>query len=100
MHLTKVINRLSTILAADLVLVMDRGKIVERGTHEELITLGGLCNQLYDVKSLIIGISTLSRLLLVCFVERHEDIIRIITARPATSQEKKDYEENARLQAP
>jgi uncharacterized DUF497 family protein len=51
-------------------------------------------------REIIIGVSKLSKLLLVCFVERHEDIIRIITARVATNQEKKDYEENARKQTP
>jgi uncharacterized DUF497 family protein len=51
-------------------------------------------------REIIIGISALSRLLLVCFVERHEDTIRLITARPATYQEKKDYEKNSRFQAP
>ncbi len=51
-------------------------------------------------REIIIGVSMLNRLLLVCFVERYEDIVRIITARPATNQEKKDYEENARFQAP
>ena len=50
-------------------------------------------------REIIIGISMFSKLLLVCFVERNEDTVRIITARPATNQEKKDYEENARLQA-
>lgn len=49
-------------------------------------------------REIIIGISTLSKLMLVCFVERNEDIIRIITARPVTHQEKKDYEKNARFQ--
>ncbi|HEX5839629.1 MAG TPA: ABC transporter ATP-binding protein [Anaerolineales bacterium] len=43
-------HRLSTILAADQILVMDRGQIVERGTHAELITLGGLYSQLYDTQ--------------------------------------------------
>jgi ATP-binding cassette subfamily B protein len=43
-------HRLSTILAADQILVMDRGQIVERGTHNELITLGGLYSQLYDTQ--------------------------------------------------
>ena len=43
-------HRLSTILAADLTLVMDRGQIVERGTHDELIALNGLYAQLYETQ--------------------------------------------------
>jgi len=53
-----------------------------------------------EAREIIIGMSTLSRMLLVCFVERHEDIVRIISARPATRIEKKDYEENAKTQKP
>jgi len=51
-------------------------------------------------REIIIGMSALSRMLLVCFVERHEDTVRIISARPATRREKQDYEENARKQNP
>lgn len=40
-------HRLSTILAADLILVFDRGRIIERGTHQELIASGGLYSHLY-----------------------------------------------------
>lgn len=39
-------------------------------------------------------------MILVCFVERLEDVVRIISARPATRQEIKDYEGNANKQIP
>ena len=41
-------HRLSTVLAADLILVMDQGRIVERGTHGELLRAGGLYARLFD----------------------------------------------------
>src|SRR5439155_26641650 len=41
-------HRLSTILRADQILVMDRGRIVERGAHAELLSRGGLYARLYE----------------------------------------------------
>ena len=43
-------HRLSTIEHADQVLVMDQGRIVERGTHQELLALGGLYEHLYRMQ--------------------------------------------------
>ena len=44
-----VAHRLSTIMAADLILVFDRGRIVERGTHAHLLAAGGLYHRLYEL---------------------------------------------------
>lgn len=43
-------HRLSTILKADLILVMEKGRIIERGTHEELLKLNGLYSNLYRIQ--------------------------------------------------
>ncbi len=43
-------HRLSTVLAADLILVLDRGRVVERGTHAALLAQGGLYAQLYETQ--------------------------------------------------
>lgn len=40
-------HRLSTIAAMDRLLVMDQGKVVEQGTHQELVQLGGIYAQLW-----------------------------------------------------
>ena len=45
-------------------------------------------------REIIIGLSIKRRLLLVCFVERPNERIRIISARMPTSQERQAYEEN------
>jgi ATP-binding cassette subfamily B protein len=43
-------HRLSTVRDADLVLVIDGGRIVERGTHDDLIGRGGLYAELYQTQ--------------------------------------------------
>ncbi|WP_289662770.1 ABC transporter ATP-binding protein [Flavobacterium panacagri] len=44
-------HRLSTIQKADVIIVMQKGKIVEQGTHEELIALNGTYNKLVTMQS-------------------------------------------------
>ena len=45
-----VAHRLATVLDADLILVLDGGQLVERGTHQELLAENGLYRRLYDLQ--------------------------------------------------
>jgi ATP-binding cassette subfamily B protein len=43
-------HRLSTILAADRILVFDQGRLVQQGTHDQLLKAGGLYQELYQTQ--------------------------------------------------
>ena len=43
-------HRLSTVRRADMILVLDKGCIVERGTHDELLKAGGLYKEIHDLQ--------------------------------------------------
>ena len=43
-------HRLSTIVRADVIIVMERGEIVERGTHDELLEKGGIYSKLHQMQ--------------------------------------------------
>jgi ATP-binding cassette subfamily B protein len=46
-------HRIQSVMNADLILVLDHGKIVQRGTHEALMVQDGIYRQIYDVQARI-----------------------------------------------
>jgi ATP-binding cassette subfamily B protein len=46
-------HRLSTVRGADVIFVVKAGRIVERGTHDELVALGGLYTELYEQQAAV-----------------------------------------------
>ncbi|MCW9133622.1 ABC transporter ATP-binding protein/permease [Bacillus paramycoides] len=48
-------HRLKIVVNADNIIVMDKGKVVEQGRHEELVGMGGLYKKLWDLQNRTIG---------------------------------------------
>jgi len=46
-------HRIQSLMNADLILVLDKGRIVQRGTHDELIVQPGTYRQIYDIQTRI-----------------------------------------------
>ena len=46
-------HRIQSLMNADLILVLDKGCIVQRGTHEELVAQDGMYRQIYDLQARI-----------------------------------------------
>ncbi len=46
-------HRIQSVMNADLILVLDEGKIVQKGTHDELMAQEGIYRQIYDVQALV-----------------------------------------------
>ena len=44
-------HRITTLSAADKIIVLDRGRIVEEGTHEQLKAGGGIYQKIYETQS-------------------------------------------------
>ena len=46
-------HRIQSVMNADLILVMDKGRIIQKGTHEELVAQEGVYRQIYDIQTRI-----------------------------------------------
>ena len=46
-------HRVQSVMNADLILVLDKGRIVQRGTHESLVSQPGYYQQIYDLQARI-----------------------------------------------
>jgi ABC-type multidrug transport system fused ATPase/permease subunit len=41
-------HRLSTAMRADVIIVLDKGRVIEQGTHDDLLQLNGMYRKLWD----------------------------------------------------
>jgi ATP-binding cassette subfamily B protein len=46
-------HRIQSVMNADLILVMDKGRIIQKGTHEELLIQDGMYRRIYDLQTRI-----------------------------------------------
>ena len=46
-------HRIQSVMNADLILVMDKGAVIQKGRHEELVTLDGMYRQIYNIQTRI-----------------------------------------------
>lgn len=46
-------HRIQTLSAADKIIVLDEGKIIQKGTHEELIKVDGLYRRIWDLQQMV-----------------------------------------------
>jgi ATP-binding cassette subfamily B protein len=46
-------HRIQSVMNADLILVMDKGKIIQKGRHDELLKQGGMYRRIYDIQTRI-----------------------------------------------
>jgi ATP-binding cassette, subfamily B, bacterial len=46
-------HRIQSVMDANLILVMDKGRVIQKGTHEELLAQGGMYRQIYDLQTRI-----------------------------------------------
>jgi ATP-binding cassette subfamily B protein len=46
-------HRIQSVMSADLILVLDKGKVIQMGTHAELLAQEGMYRQIYDLQTRI-----------------------------------------------